>query len=297
MVAIQGNRHSAAMPEMPFIGSEARTAGVVGRNQLGTRRFARLCPDVYLAGAEVEPLLEQRIHAAWLWSKRQAVVAGSAAAFLHGTRWVDRDSPVELIHRNPRTPAGVVGRRDLLFDGEAMRIGDLMVTTPERTGFDLGRRGTPVSALARVDALLRATGVQPDAIAHLARRHRHARGLRQLERVLSFADPGSQSPKESWLRWTLIQAGLPRPRTQIPVLAEDGFVIAYLDLGWPEPMVAVEYDGDHHRTDRYQYVKDIRRRELLERMGWIIITVVAEDRPTDIVWRVRDALARRSSVR
>ncbi len=56
------------------------------------------------------------------------------------------------------------------------------------------------------------------------------------------------------------------------------------------------YDGDHHRTDRYQYVKDIRRRELLERMGWIIITIVAEDRPADIIRRVRDAFAR-STVR
>ena len=31
-------------------------------------------------------------------------------------------------------------------------------------------------------------------------------------------------------------------------------------------------------------------------MGWIIITVVSEDRVPDIVRRVRDALARRSSV-
>ena len=104
---------------------------------------------------------------------------------------------------------------------------------------------------------------------------------------------GASAAHTATLRWILVQAGLPRPQTQIPVLADDGFVIAYLDMGWPEVMVAVEYDGDHHRTDRYQYVKDIRRRELLERMGWIIITVVAEDRPTDVVTRVRVALSRR----
>lgn len=71
---------------------------------------------------------------------------------------------------------------------------------------------------------------------------------------------------------------------------------AYLDLGWAEYMVAVEYDGDQHRTDRRQYVKDIRRLETLERMGWIIVRVVAEDRPAHIVGRVRAALAA-SSVR
>ena len=71
----------------------------------------------------------------------------------------------------------------------------------------------------------------------------------------------------------------------------DGLPVAYLDLGWEDHMVAVEYDGDHHRTDRRQYVKDIQRIEMLERMGWIIVRVVAEDRPADIVRRVRAALA------
>ena len=280
------------MPDLPFIGTEARAAGLLNRNRL-RRHSTRLYPDVYLPAKGAEPQLAQRIHAAWLWSNRQAVIAGSSAAYLHGARWVDRDSRIELIHGNPRTPPDVIARRDLILGGEVMTVGDLAVTTPARTAFDLGRRGLPASALARVDALMRATGLPAAAVAEVARRHRHTRGLRQLERVLSLADAGSQSPKESWLRWILVQAGLPRPQTQIPILADDGFVIAYLDMGWPEVMVAVEYDGDHHRTDRYQYVKDIRRRELLERMGWIIITVVAEDRPADVVRRVRDALTRR----
>lgn len=284
------------MSGQPFVGSEARAAGRLNRHRL-RRHSTRLYPDIYLPIQDGEPLLEQRIHAAWLWSKREAVFSGSTAAFMHGTRWVDRDGDIELIYRNPRTPAGVVARRDVLLAGEVTMLDGLAVTSPARTGFDLGRRGTLVSALARVDALMRATQVTADSIAELAQRHRHTRGLRQLERLLPLADPGAQSPKESWLRLILIQAGFPRPQTQIPVLDGNGFVTAYLDLGWSDLMIAVEYDGDHHRTDRYQYVKDIRRREILERMGWIIITVVAEDRPADIVRRVHEAVARRSSVR
>jgi very-short-patch-repair endonuclease len=57
--------------------------------------------------------------------------------------------------------------------------------------------------------------------------------------------------------------------------------------------VAVEYDGDQHRTDRRQYVKDIRRWEIVERLGWLVVRVVAEDRPHHIIQRVRDARARR----
>jgi very-short-patch-repair endonuclease len=64
-------------------------------------------------------------------------------------------------------------------------------------------------------------------------------------------------------------------------------------MGWEDIKVGVEYDGDQHRSDRAQYVKDIRRLEMLERKGWIVIRVVAEDRPEDIIWRVREAFARR----
>ena len=69
----------------------------------------------------------------------------------------------------------------------------------------------------------------------------------------------------------------------------------YLDMGWSEFMVAVEYDGDQHRTDRWQYVKDVRRLEILQRLGWVVIRVIAEDHPADIVRRVRQALHSRSS--
>lgn len=105
--------------------------------------------------------------------------------------------------------------------------------------------------------------------------------------MLDLIDAGAQSPKESFLRLLLVDAGFPRPQTQIPELDDGGLPVAYLDMGWQQPMVAVEYDGDHHRIDRWQYVKDIRRLEMLERMGWLVVRVVAEDRPADIVRRAR----------
>jgi very-short-patch-repair endonuclease len=96
------------------------------------------------------------------------------------------------------------------------------------------------------------------------------------------------------LRVVLIHAGLPRPQTQITVLDEFGSAIAYLDMGWEDVKVAVEYDGDHHRSDRSQYNWDIRRLERLQHKGWVVIRVVASDRPADIVHRVRAARARRA---
>jgi very-short-patch-repair endonuclease len=74
------------------------------------------------------------------------------------------------------------------------------------------------------------------------------------------------------------------------VLGVDGIPVAHLDLGWKDWMVGVEYDGDHHRTDRHQYVKDLRRLEMLQEMGWMIVRVVAEDSPARVLRRVEEAI-------
>jgi hypothetical protein len=279
----------------PFVGSEALARGLLSRHQLRTQ-YRAVLPNVYLP-KQVQPGLRQRIAAAWLWSDRRGTVAGNAAAALHGAKWIDDDVPVELIHENPRAPEGVLTRRDVLLAGEVQTLAGRAVTTPERTAFDIGRRASPRSAVAGLDALARATGFKADDVLGIAACHPGVRGLRQLETVLELVDPGAQSPRESYLPLLVIEAGMSRPYTQIPVFGVDGLPIAYLDMGWPDLMVAVEYDGDHHRVDRQQYLKDIRRLELLERLGWLVIRVVAEDRPAEIVRRVRRALeARRSSV-
>ncbi|MCV7168178.1 hypothetical protein [Mycobacterium stomatepiae] len=278
----------------PFIGSEALALGALNRHQLRSH-YRAVFPNVYLAN-HVEASLQQRIVAAWLWSNRRGVIAGAAAAAVHGAQWIPDNVPVELIHANTRVPDGVLTRRDGLVDGETQVVDGRAVTTPERTAFDIGRRGAVHSAVARLDTLARATGFKVDDVLRVAACHPRTPGLRRLEAALKLVDAGAQSPRESYLRLLLIDAGLPRPQTQIPVLGVDGIPVAYLDLGWEDCMVAVEYDGDHHRTDRRQYIKDIRRLEMLAEMGWIVVRVVAEDRPAAVVRRVRAAIAT-SSVR
>jgi hypothetical protein len=295
---IQSPRFRAIVRKMefagePFIGSEALARGALTRHQLRTR-YRTVFPNVYLA-KDVQPSLKLRIAAACLWSNRGATVAGAAAAALHGAEWIPENVPVELICARTRSPRGLVIRREALAEGETQLLSGRAVTTPERTAFDVGRRGAVHSAVARLDALARATGFKVDDVLRVAQAHPRSPGLRALETALDLVDPGAQSPRESYLRLLLIDAGFPRPRTQIPVPGVDGIPVAYLDLGWEDWMVAVEYDGDHHRTDRRQYVKDIHRLEMLEEMGWQIVRVVAEDRPAAILRRVRAAI-RASSV-
>jgi hypothetical protein len=277
----------------PFIGSEAVANGILVKSALRTQ-YTRLFRDVY-ASPNTELTPQVRAHAGWLWSGRRGIIAGLSASALHGAKWVDATAPVEIIHTNRNPLPGIRVRGDDIADDEVVVIEGIPATTPSRTALDLGCWYPRSEAVAAVDALARATDLKMTDVDLLAQRYPSRRGIRQARAALALVDAGAQSPKETWLRLLLVQAGLPRPQTQIPVHDECGEPIAYLDMGWEEVKVAVEYDGDQHRSDRRQYTWDIRRLEYLERLGWIVIRVIAGDRPDDIVRRVRSALARRAS--
>jgi hypothetical protein len=212
-----------------------------------------------------------------------------AAAALHGTKWIDVDTPVELVHANARAPRGIITRRDALLDDEVVVVDGVAVTTPERTAFDIGRHGSIMSAVARLDALANATGFKIEDVAQLATRHRGARGLRHLESVLELVDAGAQSPKESQVRLWLIEAGFPRPQTQIPVFGPNGVPFAFLDMGWEGWMLGVEYEGEHHFNNRFQIASDVRRLEKVQRL-WRVVRATAEDRRAGVVQRVHRAV-------
>ena len=281
-----------AVVREPFIGSEAVAAGALTKTQLATR-CRRLFPDVY-AERDVDVDAKLRAKAGWLWTGRRGVVAGFAAAALHGSKWADDAHVVELIHDNWRSPPGIQTHGDRIEEDEIDLLAGVPVTSPARTALDVGCWYPTMSAVAGIDSLTRATEIKAADVELLVRRYARRRGIARARHALELSDSGAQSPKESWLRVVLIQAGLPRPQTQIPVLDEFGNAIAYLDMGWEAVKVAVEYDGEQHRSDRRQYTWDVRRLEMLERLGWIVIRVVAGDRPADVVGRVRAALARRN---
>ena len=275
----------------PFIGSEAVAAGALTKAQLAAR-CRRLFSDVYVM-RDIDIDAEVRAKAGWLWSRRRGVIAGFSAAALHGSRWVDDRQVVQLIHDNRRNPPGVQTHRDRIEDDEIARVAGLSVTSPARTALDFGCWYPTMTAVAGIDALARAVEIKPADVELLARRYPGRRGVARASKAIELFDAGAQSPKESWLRVVLIQAGLPRPQTQIAARDDFGNPFAYLDMGWEDVKVAVEYDGEQHRNDRRQYTWDVRRLESLERHGWIVIRVLAGDRPAEIVSRVRAALARR----
>ncbi|BBZ18663.1 hypothetical protein [Mycolicibacterium gadium] len=275
----------------PFVGSEAITNGLLRKHELRAG-FRAEFPDVYVPKDAVLTL-HQRAVAAWLWSHREGVIAGLTASALHGAKWVDATDRIELVSQNARRPRGLHTYDMRLRHGEYGLYQGLPVTSPERTAFDIGRRGRLDLAVTRLDALANATGISAEAVLAVARAHPGARNLRQLAAALDLHDPGAESPRETWLRLLVIRAGYRRPRTQIPVRSLDGRRQYYLDMGWEDLMLAVEYDGEQHRNDPHIYANDIQRSEDIAEVGWKRLRVVKANtsgevlRRLDRMWRSR----------
>ncbi len=275
-----------------FIGSEALAAGKVTRNEL-RRRYFRICPNVY---GPPHPTLRDRAEAAWLWSNRRGVVAGVAASALHHARWVADDIPIEMLGRSTRPAAGVIVRNEVYAPDEVMTIHGIPVTTAARTLFDLGRHLPRDEAVARMDALLWCWQVAVDEVRPLIDRYPSARNMRRLKTALDLADDGAESPRETWLRLALTDAGMRPTRTQIPVFDEKGRIVAKVDMGWEDLKVGIQYDGRQHQTDRQRYIQDLKVNRALEQQKWAMVRVIAEDRLSDTLARVARTLeARRRS--
>ncbi|HEX9178304.1 MAG TPA: hypothetical protein VF874_20255 [Mycobacterium sp.] len=273
-----------------FKGSEAITQGELTGWAL--RRWYRpIFRDVYVPKQHVLTVQDRTV-GAWLWSKRNAVITGVAASALHGAEWVQADIPIELRMDCSRPPRGIIARDNNLLSDEVMYVSELRVTTPARTAFDLGRYLRRGQALARLDALMRATPFSVEDVQLLIKRYKGARGIRQLRERLPLVDGGAASPRETWLRLLYIDAGLPKPTTQIPVV-ENGRLVRMLDMGWEDFMVAAEYDGEQHQTSRLQYLKDMDVLPRLARLGWIVDRVVKEHREADIIRRAYNAMTSR----
>lgn len=266
---------------------------MVAKHQLRSA-YTAIYPGVYVR-SNLVPTFADHVEAAWLWSRRNGVIAGLTAARLYGAKWVDDDMPVELVWPNARPPKGIRTSVMTLGPGETVLLGGYTVTSLSRTAFDLARRKPLGAAVARLDALAGAARFDCSAVRGLAASHRGTRGVRHLERALDLHDPGAQSPRETWLRLLVIGSGFPRPRTQIRVRSKSGRTY-YLDMGWEELKIAIEYDGDQHRTDRSQFAKDIVRLEELAELGWTVIRVSAGTTAGEVVDRLSRAWAARGAV-
>jgi hypothetical protein len=289
--SVGSSGHHPTMRDKIVVASEALASGRLTRRELDSG-YTKIFRNIH-AIRGVDLSARDKAVAAWLWSGRSATLAGRSAAAVLGTRWLDASEPAELIRPNRRAPEGINVYSDALSSRDVCRVGDMCVTTPARTAFDIARRQPLLVAVPQIDALLRVSGCSVLDAREAMDRYPGVRGARRAAETLAIADAGAESPPESLTRILLVAAGLPRPTSQIVIRDGIGLPVYRLDMGWPQYKVAVEYDGSQHWTDPAQRARDIDRLEFLAEQGWTVIRISwtqLRDQPKQVVNRVARAL-------
>jgi len=235
-----------------------------------------------------------------------AAVSHRSAALLHSLPVPQRlrsDRRIDLaVPTGARAPRGrgIRGHQLNLRPEDIVVIAGVRTTSPLRTFCDLGAALTLPELVAVADHLVRRS-VGRFSVADLATAigaWPGSRGIRKLRRAIELVDPDAESPKESELRVLLIESGLPHPASQHVVRDRDGRFVARIDLAYPDLLIGIEYEGDHHR-DRAQWRADLARRRRMEALGWLYIPVTQADLddPLGLLADLRTAVAARLQTR
>lgn len=116
-------------------------------------------------------------------------------------------------------------------------------------------------------------------------------GIAKVRVAVAASRERVESPKETELRLLLLQHGFAEPEINHPIRLSGGGDKERdfrLDLAYPPLRIAIEYDGDAHRTDQEQWAKDRRKDDMLHEAGWRVVRVTQRDlnRPDDLLARL-----------
>lgn len=281
----------------------------VGRGRVAARDLARPFCGVRSTVPAETPL--QRIAALVPRLRRGQLIGGEAAlriwGYPHPGGWSVEAAIVVVVttgSARPRT-RGVTGRRLAAGRADPWRVGGIPVIDPVAALFMCAATLTQDQLVVAVDALITTAsnypGLSPgrppisvDDIEHRLRFWGRFPGSGRVREALLRAREGVESPKETETRLHIVAEGLPEPAVQYEI-RENGILIARSDLAYPSLRIAIEYEGDGHRTSRDQWRRDIRRQRDLEDRGWIVIRVTQLDLddPQPLMDRIRRAIASR----
>jgi hypothetical protein len=273
---------------LPFTNRQAADAGVdrhVLSRLAGDGLLRRLVRGVYVA-SQTPDSIELRTQALALVVPPDAIATDWTACWL----WTGVAVPGDHLELSPISVFRPAGRgrlrNDLCHSGErtfaredVVRAGPLLVTTPLRTAWDLGRFAHRDVAIGGMDALRRLGVFSDDELLGGVERFRRQRGVVQLRGLAPLVDRRAESLAESTLRlrWRDLPT-LPQPRPQVPVLSPSGRELARIDLGVEELLFGVEYDGEEYHSSDEDRAHDEQRRDwLLREFGWLIEPVRREN--------------------
>lgn len=246
------------------------------RWNIDTGRWVKVLGTVYRLREE-PPTPAVRLSAARLYLARpDPVLSHDTAAEVHGISVRHQTRTHVLVPDRRHTRAkGVAVHCGPVAQGDVVEVGGVACTNAARTAVDLARtldRGDGLAVLDRAARLHAESGgragVSLEQLRQEAARHAHQPGIRAALGLLALADPGAASVPESWTRLRCVDFGLPRPRTQVRVRTPAGE--RFLDLGWEDEQVGLEYDSHLHHSGGTAVRRDLRRHNALTHAGWLV---------------------------
>lgn len=182
-----------------------------------------------------------------------------------------------------KRPDLVTAHRCQVLDVDQREMSGLRLTSPARTWVDVAASVGLLEALVLADRCRRAgrpeygQSAEPLASgeelrAAVARRGR-TRGLANVRSALDLSRDAVDSPMETLLRYYMHEAGLPEPEVNAWLRDEYGNPIVQPDLSIWDYRVAIQYEGWEFHSDPQQMLKDVRRHEDTEALGWLEVRI------------------------
>jgi len=278
---------------MPIARSRALAGGVTDR-MLQSARFERVLFGVHHLAGDCELTERERVRRLLL-STMQVRPDASAACLAAVVMW-NLPMPTRRLAEVHVRVAGQMRRPQVVaHTGEAgavTMIDGVRVASPAQTFIDLSAELDDTWLLVVADAMVQRRLITIDGLREAVRANIDRRGVRRARRVAELVRLGSESPMESILRLVIVSNGLPEPVVNAPATDRHHGWLARVDLCYPDRRIAIEYQGDHHRTDIRQWRSDITRTRALQAAGWTVILATADDiaAPDHLIDAIRDAL-------
>lgn len=213
-----------------------------------------------------------------------AFFAGRTAAVIHGAPLAHGPDLVVGVAAPARAPRRR-GIRGVKVSPSLVRVGavdGLPVSSPATTWAMLGAELSERELIFVGDHLVRfprdSTGLpRPERrLADLADLEAAAAaGIRQgaakLRGALARIRVGSSSPLETDYRLDAEAAGLPTPELDVEIRDGRGLLLGISEFVYRAYRTVVEVEGDHHRTSRAQWNRDLEKYAAYAAAGWEIV--------------------------
>lgn len=268
----------------PFTYQKALAAGITESKLKNPERYRRLFRGVYVHSAAALSI-RTRAEAALLLHPVGAFASHSTAAALRGIVVPD-DPDVHVTvpsHRHRRRRPGL--RVHVREGAQVAHDAGVPTSAGVELFAELAQELTLLDLVIAGDAMVAKGAISLRALVKF-----DGRSCAAVHRAATLVRARVESPMETRVRLLLHWAGFPEPTINLVLQHSSGSYRP--DLCWPELRFAVEYDGQHHRSDLDQWETDIRRREWFQRHGWTIVTLISRDvfrRPAETVQRIYES--------